>query len=113
MASSCFVSRPHPTSEKEGVRRAGSARSPHSFFFWEAAAGCQSLARSENGKPWWLCQQTQRRENALAQFHVPGAIGPPVELDFEGVAQVSLEEFLHLAGQFFAVDFDVDFVVAD
>src|SRR6266852_6471829 len=60
-----------------------------------------------------LRQQAQWRENTLAQFHIPGAIQPPVERQFEGVAAVPLEQFFHLLRQFFAIDFNVDFVVAD
>ena len=38
---------------------------------------------------------------------------PAIQRQFKGITEVALEQLLHLLRQFFAVNFDVDFIVTD
>ncbi len=59
-----------------------------------------------------LHEYTERGENALAQYRIPGAIQPLIGGQSPGVRAISLEQLFHLLSQRFAIDLGVDLIVA-
>ena len=57
-------------------------------------------------------QDTERGEDALAQYRVPGAFQPLIGGQFQGVRGITPKQLFHLLSQRFTVDLGVDFIVA-
>src|SRR6266849_4846793 len=60
-----------------------------------------------------LQQKTQRRQETLPEYQIPGTLSPLLERQFKRVRRVPRKQFFHPLGQFFAVDLDIDLIVAN
>src|SRR5947209_15413167 len=59
-----------------------------------------------------LHEDTQRGEDALAQYRIPGALQPLIGGQFPGVGSIRLEQRFHFLGQRFTIDLGVELIVA-